>query len=118
MTAIPCSILPTPTMTNAETGLVGLFLYLAVPFSAGVQYLAAFFKKCKLFATQLLPYYAVTSAFALGYSVSWIKGGGAEFDFTYFLMIALLTIPTYLQLDAVNRASDTQLPLEANLIAS
>jgi hypothetical protein len=53
------------------------------------------FKKHK--AYNLLPYFALVFAAFLGYLASWIKGGGMEADFSYFLMLALLLIPSGLR---------------------
>jgi hypothetical protein len=43
----------------------------------------------------------------LGYMLSWIKGGGLESDFTYFLMLALLLIPS--GLDVIGQAGNTRI---------
>ena len=41
----------------------------------------------------LLLYYALISSLLLAYMASWIKGGGAEFDYSYFLLLSLLMLP-------------------------
>jgi hypothetical protein len=41
----------------------------------------------------LTPYFALVCSAFVGYMFSWIKGGGMESDFSYFLMLALLLIP-------------------------
>lgn len=45
----------------------------------------------------LTPYFALISCLFASYMPSWIKGGGMESDFTYFLILALLVIPSQLE---------------------
>ena len=82
----------------AGTGLPGILLYLGVLGSAVWLFIAQY-RKCWLRGVNSLsPYFALISAVFLGYMASWIKGGGAESDFSYFLLLALLVIPACLQL--------------------
>lgn len=78
----------------AETGLPGILLYLGVLGSA-VWLFARQYLLCRRFGVQaLVPCFALVSSTFLGYMTSWIKGGGMESNITYFLMLALLLIPT------------------------
>jgi O-antigen ligase len=77
-----------------ETGLPGLLLYLGVLGGALWLFLRAYLGARKQDVNHLAPYFALVSATFLGYMISWIKGGGTESDFSYFLMLALLIIPS------------------------
>lgn len=80
----------------AEVGLPGLLIYLSIMGSAAWQLIRRYLL-CRQFDLQdLVPYFALMSSTFLGYLVSWIKGGGAELAFTFFLMMGLLDIPSYL----------------------
>ena len=81
----------------SETGFLGIGLYLAVLISAILSFVKQFLKRSKCNEHLLMPYFACVSALFLGYMVSWVKGGGMEADFTYFLMLALLLIPSGLE---------------------
>jgi len=82
-----------------ETGIPGLLLYFGVLGSAAFSFARQARQHHSSASRALAPYFAlVTSAF-LGYMVSWIKGGGTESDFTYFLMLGLLLIPSGLALE-------------------
>jgi O-antigen ligase len=87
--------------TWAETGMPGLTLYLALLGSTiwiGVrQYIAA----SKAQADYLTTFYAVVSSVFLGFILSWSKGGGMESHHTYFLMLALLLLPSHLLLKEI-----------------
>jgi putative inorganic carbon (HCO3(-)) transporter len=91
----------------AETGLPGILLYLGILGSA-VWLFVRQYLLCRRFGMQVLvPYFALVSSAFLGYMASWIKGGGMESDFTYFLMLALLLIPACLDLEG--RGDTTEL---------
>jgi hypothetical protein len=45
-----------------------------------------------------MPYYAVVASVFIGFMASWFKGGGMESDYTYFLMLALMLIPSRLDI--------------------
>lgn len=83
----------------SETGLLGIGLYLAVLASALISFIKQCLKYGKRKDHHLMPYFAFISSLFLGYMASWIKGGGMEADFTYFLMLALLLIPSGLNVD-------------------
>ena len=80
----------------AETGLPGLLLYLSVLGSAVFSFIFQFIKAKKLGNQSVLPYFMLVSSMVLGYLFSWIKGGGMESEFSYFLVLALLLIPSHL----------------------
>jgi len=84
----------------SETGILGLFLYLGALVSA----LWSFVSRYRIVKGQeidwLLPYFGAIGSVFIGYMASWIKGGGAESDFIYFLMLALLMIPACLDQNA------------------
>jgi putative inorganic carbon (hco3(-)) transporter len=84
----------------AETGFVGLLFYLAVLGSAVWSFLRQYLHSRRLGEHFLTPYFALVCSAFIGYIFSWIKGGGMESDFSYFLMLALLTIPSHLNIDA------------------
>jgi O-antigen ligase len=84
----------------SETALPGILSYVGVLISAvylfGKQYPK--FKKQK--HIPLTAYFAVISSVFFGYMISWIKGGGMESDFSYFLILALLTLPSVLDVES------------------
>jgi putative inorganic carbon (hco3(-)) transporter len=82
----------------AETGLPGILLYLGVLGSAVWLFAAQYRKSRRRIPNALSPYFALVSAVFVGYMVCWIKSGGMESDFSYFLLLALLVIPACLQL--------------------
>ena len=80
----------------AGTGLPGILLYLGVLASA-VWLFGSRYLRCRREGTNPFnTYFALISAVLLGYMASWIKGGGMESDFSYFLLLALLVIPSRL----------------------
>lgn len=81
----------------ADTGIVGLIFYLGVLVSASALFLIDYFWSRKKGLSDLLPYYELVFAMFAGYMVSWIKGGGIESGFTYFLVLSLLIAPTVLK---------------------
>lgn len=81
----------------ADTGIVGLIFYLGVLISACATFIIEYFRTKKSGGRDLLPYYHVVFAMFAGYMASWIKGGGVESGFTYFLVLSLLIAPTVLK---------------------
>lgn len=77
----------------ADTGLIGLILYLGVLAGAVVSFLKEYFRTKNMRGYFLAPYFPILFAVLVGYLASWIKGGGMESDFSYFLMLGLLLIP-------------------------
>lgn len=90
----PFSPLHNPVLVIlSETGLPGLLIYLSVLVTATVSFLTRFYQAYKQKNQALLPYFALMLAVFVGYMASWIKGGGMESDYSYFLMLGLLVIP-------------------------
>ena len=83
----------------ADTGLIGLLLYLGVMASAVLLFSQRYLQSRRLKHQYLMPYFALISSVFLGFMASWIKGGGMESDFSYFLMLAMLLIPSSMQED-------------------
>lgn len=83
----------------AETGLPGLLLYLGVLISAVISFSRQYLYSRKIRDDYLMPYFAVVSSMFIGYMVHWIKGGGLESDYSYFLTLALLLIPSQIQFE-------------------
>jgi O-antigen ligase len=86
----------------ADTGLIGLSIYLIAFFTPVVSFIKKYIQYRRTMNRTLLAYYAIVSSVFIGYILSWIKGGGMESDFTYFLMIGLLWIPSYLHESSPN----------------
>jgi O-antigen ligase len=91
----------------AETGILGLLLYLAVFASAIWAFGSQFFRLRRFGVTGagqssntawLMPYFALVFAAFCGYFASWIKGGGMETNYSFFLMLGLLVLPSHLEL--------------------
>lgn len=80
----------------AEMGLPGVLLFLSVLGSAIWSFIQHLTLRHKYHSKGLLPFFAVLSSTLLGYLASWIKSGGIESNLSYFLMLALLTIPVSL----------------------
>lgn len=78
----------------ADTGLIGLLIYLGVLLSALISFLIQFVKEAKHGMNKLRTYFPLMASMAIGYLASWIKGGGMESTFSYFLVLALLLIPS------------------------
>jgi putative inorganic carbon (hco3(-)) transporter len=86
----------------AETGILGLILYLGVLVSSLWAFFKQYDRNKKLGIQWLTPYFALTASAFLGYFTSWIKGGGMELGYTYFLMLALLLIPSGLNIQELS----------------
>ena len=78
----------------SETGLIGIILYLSTLFSAIFVYVIKQKKYIKLNICWAHNYYALVLSLLCAYLPSWLKGGGAESDFTYFFIISLLLVPS------------------------
>lgn len=94
-----------------DTGLPGLILYLGVLASSIWTFIRQY-HRCKQLAEHwLLPYFALVTSTFFGYFATWIKGGGIESSFSYFLVIALLLLPSLQKL----KEDPAQLHPEAQL---
>lgn len=80
----------------SETAIPGIILYLGVLGSALRSFGNCYLKIRDLDAHPLRSYFAAVSCIFLGYMVSWFKGGGMQSDFSYFLILALLILPSVL----------------------
>ena len=96
----------------SQTGLPGLLLYLSVLVGAVWSFIRQYYlyQKRKV-DRKFLSYFALTASIFLGYMASWIKGGGAEADHIYFLLLALLIIPSCLDVDSIMKPDDENHPL-------
>ena len=83
-----------------ETGLPGLLLYLSVIASSVWSFVRQYISCRKLDGRRLMPYFALVSAGFLGYAASWFKGGGMESSFSFFLILALMLIPSHIESSA------------------
>jgi putative inorganic carbon (HCO3(-)) transporter len=83
----------------AETGILGILLYLGVLGSAVGSFARQYRRHHRSGSRLLALYFAVVSSAFLGYMASWIKGGGMEHDHTFFLVVAFLLIPSGLDLE-------------------
>ncbi len=88
----------------AETGLPGLLLYLSILVSAVVSFIRQYINNKNMREEFLLPYFALISSMFIGYMASWIKGGGMESGTSYFLVLALLIIPSQIQLEKLKNS--------------
>ena len=82
----------------AETGLPGILLYLCVLGSSVWLFIQEYFQHKSRDLRSLTLYFALVSSVFVGFMFSWIKGGGLEYHFTYFLMLALMLIPSCLDI--------------------
>ncbi len=80
----------------SETGTPGILLYLGMLISAFYSFGSQYLKYKRAGCKDLDSYFAVVSSAAFGYMISWFKGGGMESDFSYFFVLALLTLPSVL----------------------
>jgi O-antigen ligase len=87
----------------AETGIVGLFLYLGVLVTAIYNFLKKFKhynrKNCHWCCT----YFAIIASIFIGYMTSWIKGGGVEVEHSYFFILSLLLIPSFPAIENIDQ---------------
>jgi putative inorganic carbon (HCO3(-)) transporter len=87
----------------SELGLPGVLLYLGILGNAVWSFLRQYILVHNFKENFLVPYFAFTFSIFLGYIFSWIKAGGIEYDYTYFLMLSLLVIPSHLHISDANR---------------
>ncbi len=77
----------------AETGFPGLLIYLGVLVSASISFFVEYLRSRKMQLSYYSTYFELVAAMFLGFMASWIKGGGMETSFAYFLVLSLLIIP-------------------------
>jgi O-antigen ligase len=78
----------------AETGFPGVILYLGALGTAISAFISKFVNTGKKRGEALSPYFELVTAMFIGFMISWIKGGGAETSFGYYLMLSLLISPS------------------------
>jgi putative inorganic carbon (hco3(-)) transporter len=77
----------------SETGILGIVFYLGILLSAFLSFGRQFLTYSKLSPNFISLYFSLVSSIALGYLVSWFKGGGMESSHSYFLILSMLTLP-------------------------
>jgi O-antigen ligase len=83
----------------SELGIFGLLLYLSIMVCAIGSFINQYYRYLKLnIQRELFSYYPLLGSIFIGYMASWVKGGGAETDHMYFLFIALLLLPSNLDI--------------------
>lgn len=92
-----------------DTGFVGIFIYLSVLVVALWQFVR-FGGRLNTGSTPLSVYFPIVLSATVAYLFSWLKGGGMEHTSTFFVLLALLVIPSQLSLafySISNRSTDT-----------
>jgi O-antigen ligase len=74
----------------AETGIIGLAMYLGILGSVLVSFLKNWKNSISIDGQTHNSYFPIMAAVAIGFLSSWIKGGGMESSFTFFLLISIL----------------------------
>jgi O-antigen ligase len=82
----------------SETGIPGIIFYLGVLLGSMVAFVRQNIQYRKAGSSSLALYFALLSSITIGYMLSWIKGGGMQFAFDYFLILALLILPSLMDL--------------------
>lgn len=96
---IESAVIHNPLLTIwVETGLPGLLLYSGVFLSAVLSFFRQYSRCSRLDIHWLLPFFSLVASGFLGFAASWIKGGGMELGHSYFLMLALMLVPSNLEL--------------------
>ncbi len=91
----------------SETGILGITLYLGVLVSAVGLFVKQYWRYKKLDPHEkFTPYFALVASVFSGYMASWIKGGGMQTGYIFFLLIALLLIPDGLDAREVLRENE------------
>jgi putative inorganic carbon (hco3(-)) transporter len=81
-----------------ETGLIGILLYAGILISALISFVKQYVRfRINSIYQRYMPYFALVTCIFLGFIVSWVKGGGMESAHSYFLILALLLIPSGLE---------------------
>jgi O-antigen ligase len=96
----------------ADAGLPGLFLYLAVLGSAFYSFLSRYFHHVSNGEFSFTPYYALVASAFLGFLSSWIKSGGGESGHMYFIILALLLIPSSLYKEKLSSTATAALKIQ------
>jgi O-antigen ligase len=80
----------------AEVGIPGILLYFSILGSALWSFRREAHQWSETSKPSLESYFAIVSSVFAGYMLSWIKGGGMTAHSTYFMMLALLLIPSHI----------------------
>ena len=92
-----------------DTGLLGALVYLTICVVTFWQFVRLH-GRLNMRGTALAGYFPMVLCITAGYLMSWLKGGGLENNPTFFLLLALLVIPSQLSRDfysTTNRSTDT-----------
>jgi O-antigen ligase len=100
----------------SELGIPGIILYLSVMVYAVRSFINQYYRYKKLdIRREFISYYSLLASIFLGYMASWVKGGGAETDHMYFLLLALLLIPSTLDIhEVIQKDNDSVQALYSN----
>lgn len=90
----------------AETGLAGILLYLSVLGSAIWSFVRQYRQYRGKSMRSLTSYFALVSCTFVGIILSWIEGGGMEHASSYFLLLALLLIPSHLDVGRMDGTTE------------
>ncbi len=80
-----------------DSGVPGILLYVSAIITAAWRFAR---HRGRWRNGPMAAYFPIISSCAAGYSLAWIKGGGMEYDPTFFLMLALFVIPSQLSPEA------------------
>ncbi|MBJ6128548.1 O-antigen ligase family protein [Microvirga splendida] len=80
---------------GVETGITGMAIYLGILASALWRFFM-FRSRRHMQRGELSAYFPLILGTSVGYLATWIKGGGMEVNLSYFLLLALLLIPSHL----------------------
>jgi O-antigen ligase len=83
---------------GADTGIFGMLIYLSIFISALWLFIRKYIQLSRVHIHNFYPYYALVACMFVGYMSSWIKGGGLHAHPTYFLLLALLVLPSRLDI--------------------
>jgi putative inorganic carbon (HCO3(-)) transporter len=91
----------------AETGILGMLLYLGVLGSAVWLFVRQYLHLNRTRVRSLAAYFALISCVFAGYMLSWIKGGGMASAPSYYLLLALLLIPSRLGIERLEHIAES-----------
>jgi O-antigen ligase len=80
---------------GVETGLIGMLIYVSVCVAALWQFFR-YRNRSYMREGPLAAYFPLVLGTAVGYLATWVKGGGLEVHTSYFVLLALLSIPAQL----------------------
>jgi len=92
-----------------DTGFVGMFVYLSMCVVAVWQFVRLH-GRLYIRSTALSVYFPIVLCVTVGFLVPWLKGGGMQSSPIFFVMLALLVIPSQVSLafySTSNRSTDT-----------